>query len=390
MSPAPIIVHLDIPTAVPPYSEFEVRGWVASTSPISRVSVERPGETIVMALTDRPDVRAALANYPYTTGFVGYANIHFVRNGTVLTFTVHSGNQRELVDVALRPGQIIPSAVIPESRPVSERQSRKKLARLAPFLACPSCQTPVVLHASECRNCGAVFQFSDSRLDFLTPEQRRSVPRPEATPASHGGYDEVAYAIISHYANGLILDCGAGCRSRDFENVVNLEIMEYDSTDVRAVNEALPFANHTFNAVFSFATLEHVKDPFVAAREIVRVLKPGGILYSVVPLLAPYHGYPDHYYNMTLSGHKNLYGPDLEPIYDGVPLYGRPVFALTWIVNSWARGLPNNVREEFLDLPIRALTQDPYTLLTQPYVRYLDQTTNFEIAANTAILARKK
>jgi ubiquinone/menaquinone biosynthesis C-methylase UbiE len=45
----------------------------------------------------------------------------------------------------------------------------------------------------------------------------------------------------------------------------------------------LPFSNHTFDAVFSHALLEHVQDPLAALREMRRVLKPGGMVMVRIP-----------------------------------------------------------------------------------------------------------
>jgi ubiquinone/menaquinone biosynthesis C-methylase UbiE len=41
---------------------------------------------------------------------------------------------------------------------------------------------------------------------------------------------------------------------------------------------ALPFEDNTFDAVFSHAVLEHLREPLAALREIQRVLKSGGIV----------------------------------------------------------------------------------------------------------------
>ncbi len=49
------------------------------------------------------------------------------------------------------------------------------------------------------------------------------------------------------------------------------------------VGEAMPFADDTFDVVFSTNVLEHVADPAQVVSEIVRVLKPGGAAQIIVP-----------------------------------------------------------------------------------------------------------
>jgi ubiquinone/menaquinone biosynthesis C-methylase UbiE len=46
---------------------------------------------------------------------------------------------------------------------------------------------------------------------------------------------------------------------------------------------ALPFPNHSFSAIVAMDVLEHIPDHETAAREIARVLGPGGLLYATVP-----------------------------------------------------------------------------------------------------------
>lgn len=387
MDPATLL-HLDSPQVTPVYGEFEVRGWAVSPAPIRRVFVEQPGDSITFAFTDRPDVRAAFPGHAHVTGFVGSLTGNFIHEGRV-TFRVETDAASTDHAQQLAPPFFPPHAAPPDF-PVTAELKAKKIARLAGRLACTVCKRPLAADVARCEHCGAQFQFTPTLLDFFTPEQRATIPAADATPASRGGIDEVMFSIIQQCAEGLILDCGSGLKDRVYPNVINLEIMDYPCTDVRAFNESLPFTDGTFDAVFTLAVLEHVRDPFAAGREIVRVLKPGGILYSMVPLMVPFHGYPNHFYNMTIEGHKNLYGAALDLLDTSVPLCGRPIWGLSGVLTNWIAGLPPGHREEFLNLRVRDLLGSPIDHLKKNYVRYLSPEANMELAAMTRIIGRKR
>lgn len=197
-------------------------------------------------------------------------------------------------------------------------------------------------------------------------------------------------SLIREFKDGLILDCGAGNKDRVYSNVINLEIAAYESTDVLAFNETLPFAAETFDCVFTLATLEHVKQPFRCAEEILRVLKKGGVVYSMIPLLTPFHGYPNHYYNMTMEGHKNLFGDSVDILDASVPISGRPIWAIVGIFEKWLNGLSPRHAEEFMNLRVRDLVAHPLAQLDRDYVRFLSPWANLELAATTRIIARKR
>src|SRR5947208_349797 len=61
------------------------------------------------------------------------------------------------------------------------------------------------------------------------------------------------------------------CRQRGYDRLVRGDL------------EALPFADARFDAVTALDVLEHVPDDHAAAREIARVLRPGGVLVASVP-----------------------------------------------------------------------------------------------------------
>lgn len=393
MDPVATLLHLDSPRVTPVYGEFEARGWAASAAAIRRVWVERPGEALTFAFVERPDVRAAFPNHPHATGFVGALTGDFIRQGRV-TFKVETdaGTTEHIQELA---PPFFPPHAPPPDFPVTVELKTKKIARLAGRLACPVCKknlpsTGGATTSTGCPHCGVRFQLTPTLLDFFTPEQRATIPAADATPASRGGIDEVMFSIIQQCADGLILDCGSGLKDRVYPNVINLEIMDYPCTDVRAFNESLPFTDGNFDAVFTLAVLEHVRDPFAAGREIMRVLKPGGILYSMVPLMVPFHGYPNHFYNMTIEGHKNLYGAALDLLDTSVPLCGRPIWGLSGVLTNWIAGLPPSQREEFLDLRVRDLLGSPLDHLKKNYVRYLSPEANMELAAMTRIIGRKR
>ncbi len=54
-------------------------------------------------------------------------------------------------------------------------------------------------------------------------------------------------------------------------------------TTLQAVGEELPFKSNYFDLVTSFQVLEHTRIPKKVLSEAVRVLKPGGYLYFVIP-----------------------------------------------------------------------------------------------------------
>ncbi|MCS6862601.1 MAG: methyltransferase domain-containing protein [Abditibacteriales bacterium] len=111
-------------------------------------------------------------------------------------------------------------------------------------------------------------------------------------------------------------------------------LAESHSRVVAAIGEALPFADETFDVVFSSNVLEHVRSPATVLSETRRVLKRGGLMHVVVPN-----------YGSIWEGHYALFWipylpPQLGKWY--VRLYGRdPSFidTLQFINPLWLRRL---------------------------------------------------
>ncbi len=230
----------------------------------------------------------------------------------------------------------------------------------------------------------------DGLIDALSAEDRTRFGVIDTENVSGHHYDATVLDIIETYRDGLVLDCGAGMRPEYFENVVNYEIVDYPSTDVVGVAERLPFEDGAFDAVVSIAVLEHVKYPFQAAKEIARVLKPGGTLAVCVPFLQPLHGYPNHYFNMTRSGLQALFEDAIAVDRHFVPDSASPIWSLTWFLSSWASGLDEETRKGFLDMSVGDLLGDPRSYLERPFCRNLPEDSRFELASATFLVGTKR
>ena len=226
-------------------------------------------------------------------------------------------------------------------------------------------------------------------VDFLTDDLQAAFDIVETDAVSAHDYDPIILGLVERNSEGLVLDCGSGMRRTYFSNVVNFEIVDYDTTDVLGVGEELPFRDECFDAVISTAVLEHVKDPFRCAEEIVRVLKPGGELICTVPFLQPVHAYPNHFYNMTAQGLQNLFADQLT--IKGTSVHGdlRPLYSVRWILNSWALGLSGRTRRKFERMRVGDLMGDPTKLVDMPFVTELSDEKNRELACAVQLSAVK-
>jgi SAM-dependent methyltransferase len=102
------------------------------------------------------------------------------------------------------------------------------------------------------------------------------------------------------------LNVGAGRSPHLHPAIWNYDLSRGESIDCVGRAEMLPFRDDTFSLVVSQETLEHVKDPFRAVREIYRTLRPGGRFYCQVPFIIGYHPGPTDYWRFTKEGIREL------------------------------------------------------------------------------------
>jgi len=165
---------------------------------------------------------------------------------------------------------------------------------------------------------------------------------------------EMIVRAAGELVKGRILEngCGVGMYVEHLSPLGGKVIgLEYDferATEARrnslhilnAAGEALPLPSGTFDLVLSHEVLEHVQDDRTAAREMIRVLKPGGRAL----IFCPNRGYPfethgvywkgkyhfgnklfvnylPHTLRDKLAPHVRVYSKrDLQKLFDGLPV----------------------------------------------------------------------
>lgn len=219
---------------------------------------------------------------------------------------------------------------------------------LLKVLACPMCMGELIVSERDaaCASCGAQYpRGKDGQLDLRLRGTRRypvefqigdasSAPRvgpisanPQATidfrsipipPLLRRG-NRLTRELLSYFPRaqngGTMLDMGCGDGPfRQICSHTNLDYVgiDYDGTSpLLGDAHALPFKNESFDFIISFAVFEHIRNPFVAIREVCRTLKPGGVFIGTVAFLEPFH-LNSYYHHTHLGTHHLLTDGGLE------------------------------------------------------------------------------
>lgn len=105
------------------------------------------------------------------------------------------------------------------------------------------------------------------------------------------GAGEGAHATYFGRQRYIALDLGVGDAS-----------WNYSGLDAIGDLTALPFCDGSFDAAINIVTLEHIREPGTALKEIYRVLRPGGRLLLVAPHEWEVHQSPHDYFRYTRHG----------------------------------------------------------------------------------------
>jgi len=125
--------------------------------------------------------------------------------------------------------------------------------------------------------------------------------------------EEFKKFLANYQSDGLTLDIGAGFSPYDeyykhnFPNRTVLDIAQGHKVDVVGDVHKMEFEDNKFDTILCLEVFEHLKNPFLAAQEIERVLKPGGQLILTTRFIAPIHDAPGDYFRFTKYGLQELF-----------------------------------------------------------------------------------
>jgi len=133
--------------------------------------------------------------------------------------------------------------------------------------------------------------------------------------------------------NGAMLLCfGSGSpMEKKYLNEIGFQVIsidinpKYKGVDVICDGHHLPFIDNSMDAVVSFEVFEHLHSPWMAIKEISRVLKPGGIFIGSVAFMKEFH---HSYFHISHWGVLRLFefaGLTCQKIYGGQNIFGRVI-----------------------------------------------------------------
>lgn len=163
--------------------------------------------------------------------------------------------------------------------------------------------------------------------------------------------DEVARFAAGLPPGAVVLDAGAGesrfraqfSRQRYLavDNRLGDAGWDYSSLSLVGDLQSLPLRDASCDALLNIVVLEHTPDPLRVVQELHRVLRPGGRLLLIAPMIWEIHQAPHDYFRFTRYGLERLLRSAgfetarLEPIGGFFWLVGRYSF---YFLKLWRTG----------------------------------------------------
>lgn len=158
-----------------------------------------------------------------------------------------------------------------------------------------------------------------------------------------------------------------------FDFAIGDKNWDYSKIDIFGDVHEMPIADNSVDYAVNFVSMEHYRDPFLAFREISRILAPGGSLVLTAPMTYLEHQGPHDYFRYTRYGLSELAkqaGLTIEKI---IP--GNDIFQTTkWLLEdalkllngtfSWNLEKVNEAAEKFIYPTLDAASCYPGSFLS--------------------------
>jgi SAM-dependent methyltransferase len=220
-------------------------------------------------------------------------------------------------------------------------------------LICPDCGVDITKRVDNCPTCGRQIIFIDNKIylnKFDSTEVRNLLYKVKYLlkfrtkiydkliiifgPVLYFPLELSLRRFFKKYKTSedqIVVNIGSG-NTLLTDGIINLDLVEYKNVNIVSDINRLPFHDNSIDILVNIAVLEHVPNPEGVVKDIFRVMKPGGIVYSYIPFLQPFHASPYDYKRFTYEGIKNLYS-QFEVI--STKPTGGPTSALVWILQEW-------------------------------------------------------
>jgi hypothetical protein len=93
---------------------------------------------------------------------------------------------------------------------------------------------------------------------------------------------------------------------------------------------------------------------------------------------------------MTASGLENLFSDAFTVEELSTPRTALPIWTLTWFLNSYLKGLPGDVGEQFKKLRVEDLIRPAEEYLDRDFVTELRDSANVELACGYVVVGARR